>query len=112
MFNNFIKQKWMPSSKFVELNNFTDAINQFKSYFKGVVVYDPNVYSTSLVAETITGINDLLPVCGRDNGVVYTEIVTKGLFPIVTDLRNKFTGNVTGSKKNDAYIWAIGLNFN
>lgn len=48
-----------------------DTFIQFKSYIKGAVIYDINVYSSALVASTLAGAQDLLPIAGRPEGTVY-----------------------------------------
>ena len=76
----------------------TTALN---SYYSGVVLYDPNVSSTSNVASTIAGASNLLPICYRPvAGSLYSQLVASGpSLPVVVNLVNKFDGSVTGSKK-------------
>lgn len=70
---------------------------------KGAVIWDPTVPATANVATTIAGVED---------GVVLSpqfadRYLKSWQLPIIADLRGRFTGKETGSKKNDAYRWAI-----
>lgn len=70
---------------------------------KGAVIWDPNVPATVNVATTIAGVSD---------GVVLSpeyadRYLKQWQMPVIKDLRGMFTGAETGSKKNDAYRWAI-----
>ena len=74
------------------------------------MLYDPLVHSTSNVATTAAGVLDAVPL-------VYTPMVPDSLYyrlvshgpqlPVVESLVGRFNGNVTGSAKCDAYMWAI-----
>jgi len=81
---------------------------------KEVVVWDPNVPATVNVATTIAGVRDAVVVSPDQ----LAQFPAHWGLPIFYDLRNKFTGSgtvnydgvsfaSTGSKKNDAYRWAI-----
>ena len=70
---------------------------------KGAVIWDPEVPASVNVATTMAGVED---------GVVLSpEFAAKYLkawkLDVLADLRGRFTGEETGSKKNDAYRWAI-----
>lgn len=70
---------------------------------RGAVVWDPAVPATFNVATTIAGASD---------GVVLSagfadRYQKRWGLPLIRDLRGMFTGSETGSKKNDAYRWAI-----
>ena len=67
------------------------------------MIWDPTVPATVNVATTIAGV---------ENAVVLSpELADSYLgtwkLPVLKDLRGQFTGTETGSKKNDAYRWAI-----
>jgi hypothetical protein len=73
------------------------------SRLKGAVIWDPAVPATVNVATTIAGVCD---------GVVFSpeyadRYLKRWNLPVIKDLRGMFTGAETGSKKNDAYRWAI-----
>jgi hypothetical protein len=70
---------------------------------KGAVIWDPDVPASLNVATTIAGVEDAV-VLSPDLAAIYVE---KWNLPVIRDLRGLFTGRETGSKKNDAYRWAI-----
>ena len=70
---------------------------------KGAIIWDPDVPASANVATTLAGVHDavvLSPELAARNAAQW------GL-PILKDLRGKFTGAETGSRKNDAYRWAL-----
>ena len=98
----------------VKYLQYSELWSTFEPYINGLVVYDHDVISTSLAATTAAGVEGGLAV-RKDtaSGSVYNDL--KGLFPILIDMENKFTGSgmiwqsttpSTGSAKCDAYIWA------
>ncbi len=70
---------------------------------KGAVIWDPAVPASLNVATTMAGVEDAV--------VLSPEFAERYLVPwklrVLHDLRGKFTGAETGSKKNDAVRWAI-----
>jgi hypothetical protein len=116
--------KWLNGRDTVVYTNIVELVIAYKTAVKGVVVYDPNVPSTSNVASSIAGVADLLAI-RYDTAVtsLYSRIVLKGpklpvkVWLVHPDGGSKFTGqegNIsgtnrtsTGSAKNDAYIWFI-----
>lgn len=90
----------------VAINSLRDLIQTFPMFNK-VVLYDPDVPSTSSLASTIAGVEDLLPVPYRTvPGSVYSTFVKTGILSVGRSLVGLFNGNVTGSLKCDPYIWA------
>ena len=90
---------------------FADEIN-------GVVLWDPDVPATSNVASTAAGAENLLPIPKNPSpDSLYQRLISGKInLPVRLDLCNKFTGRSmipdtnrtsTGSKKCDAYIWAM-----
>jgi len=70
---------------------------------KGVVIWDPAVPASANVATTIAGVRDAVVLSPE-----FAELYLKQWqIPVLEDLRGRFTGRETGSKKNDAYRWAI-----
>ena len=77
---------------------------------RGACVYDPLVTSTSAVANTAAGAEDLLPVAFRpaDASSLYARLVAGGpRLPVARSLVGLFNGSVTGSVKRDVYTWAV-----
>jgi len=95
-------------------------VSTFRSYFNGVVEYDPNVWATSNVASTVAGAEDLVAIRkDTTSGSLYDQLVVSPSgpqLPVVKSLVGLFTGSgtipgtgrtSTGSKKCDAYLWAM-----
>jgi hypothetical protein len=70
---------------------------------KGAVVWDPAVPASVNVATTIAGACDAV-VFSPEYADRYLK---RWNLPVIEDLRGRFTGKETGSRKNDAYRWAI-----
>jgi GxGYxYP putative glycoside hydrolase C-terminal domain/GxGYxY sequence motif in domain of unknown function N-terminal len=70
---------------------------------KGVVIWDPTVPATVDVASTIAGVSQAVVLSPE----FAERYMAKWKLPLIKDLRGMFTGKETGSKKNDAYRWAI-----
>lgn len=70
---------------------------------KGAIIWDPAVPASVNVATMMAGMHDAI--------VLSPELAERHLrqwrLKVIADLRGKFTGAETGSKKNDAYRWAI-----
>ncbi len=73
------------------------ALARFAKYAKGCVVWDKSVRSSLIVAFTIAGVEDLVPV----NADLLPLAAKHGLKPVV-DLRGKFTGQTDAQ----IYQWA------
>ena len=70
---------------------------------KGAVIWDPEVPATVNVATTIAGVADAVVLSPE----FADRFLPRWKLPVVRDLRGMFTGAETGSRKNDAYRWAI-----
>ena len=70
---------------------------------KGAVIWDPEVPASINVATTIAGVEDAV-IFSPGMAEKYLQ---KWNLAVIKDLRGMFTGKETGSKKNDAYRWAI-----
>ena len=115
--------KWLADRETVTFDNIVDLVSAFRDDINGVVVYDPNVASTSNVASAIAGIENLIAVrYDTDPHSLYAKIVTGGpKLPVKRWLLNEngtplFTGkgkipgtdrDSTGSIKCDPYVWFI-----
>lgn len=114
--------EWLNGTNFIKIDTIESLVKTFKNYYKGVVLYDPNLWATSNVASTVAGADNLLPVrYDPTPGSMYNRLVAGGLkLPVKVSLLNNdftsmFTGKgiipgtkikSTGSAKCDAYIWA------
>ena len=117
------KGEWLAGRDTLVISNIVDAITYYKDKIKGVIVYDPNVASTSNVASSIAGIEDLMAIrYDLSPGSLYSQVVLSGpKLPVKVRLINEdgtamFTGKgvlpgtkipSSGSLKNDPYLWFI-----
>jgi len=97
------KGRWLHGKTFKPLADLDALVALARPKLKGAVIWDPDVPASVNVATTIAGVED---------GVVLSpEYAKKYLgawkLDVLADLRGRFTGKETGSKKNDAYRWAI-----
>ncbi|MDR0328150.1 MAG: hypothetical protein LBI05_07645 [Planctomycetaceae bacterium] len=115
--------KWLADRETETLSNIVDLVTAFRNDIEGVVLYDPNVASTSNVASAIAGIENLVAVRYDPHpDSLYSQIVLGGpQLPVKIRLLNEdgtslFTGSgkipgtdrdSTGSLKCDPYIWYI-----
>ena len=95
--------RWLEGRDVKPLGDIGSLAKLAGKQLKGAVIWDRAVPASVNVATTIAGVED---------GVVLSpEFAERYLktwqLPVLADLRGKFTGAETGSKKNDAYRWAI-----
>ena len=95
--------RWLQGREVKPLAEIGQLVKLVDKRLKGAVIWDPTVPASVNVATTIAGVED---------GVVlspeYADRYLKAWqLPVLADLRGRFTGAETGSKKNDAYRWAI-----
>ena len=106
----------------VELRSTEEFLDAFELFMKqyGIIIWDPEVPSTSNVASTICGLERCLPVqYSEAEGSLYQILTKERSIPVKMDLVGKFRGaalgqkiagtniDSTGSAKNDAYLWAM-----
>ena len=115
--------EWLADKDTLILSSVMEAIRYYANRLNGLVVYDPNVFSTSNVASAIAGIDNLLAVrYDTDPASLYSQIQRSGLsLPekvrlVREDGSSLFTGtgmlpgtNIPScsSLKNDPYRWFI-----
>lgn len=122
--NKYRKEgEWLNGRDTISFTSLIEVIDYYKNDIRGLVVYDSNVLSTSNVASSIAGIENLIAI-RYDNtpGSLYQMIKSSrlGLKEIVRlvneDGTSMFTGegmlpglNIesSGSIKNDPYLWFI-----
>lgn len=95
---------WLAGKAQVKLETFDDLMALAINKVNWCVIWDPSVPATVNVATTIAGIRDAVVL---SPSMASTYQMKYGL-RTAEDLQGKFTGAVTGSKKNDAYRWAAG----
>jgi hypothetical protein len=95
--------RWLQRRKIVPLPDLDALAKMAGDRLKGAVIWDPAVPASANVATTIAGILDGVALSPE-----YAERYLKRWnLPVLKDLRGLFTGAETGSRKNDAYRWAI-----
>lgn len=99
--------RWLENVEFTKLSGFAELMEYGRPYVKAVVIWDESVAATVNVATTVAGVED---------GIAMTQSYyqeCKDLFNPdvkIIDLNTeliKYDGSITGSAKNDAYLWAI-----
>ena len=114
---------WLAGREIVHVNGLDQLLAHFRSYYRGIVVWDERVPSTSNLASTIAGCDDLLAVrFDPDEGSLYRRLTEgKDALPVKVLLMRDdgsplFTGtgiipdtsvSSSGSAKCDAYLWLI-----
>ncbi|MGO8750797.1 MAG: GxGYxYP domain-containing protein [Thermoguttaceae bacterium] len=95
--------RWLQGRQRQRLTDIDALVKLAGAGLKGAVIWDPAVPASVNVATTIAGV--------RDAVVLSPELADRYLarwhLSVLQDLRGLFTGAETGSKKNDAYRWAI-----
>jgi len=90
----------------VVINSIDDFPTVFANQIKqcGFVTWETTVPASANVALTICGVDGYLPV--QQGTAIRSQLVNAGA-PEKMSLIGKFTGSITGSRKNDAYRWAL-----
>ena len=99
---------WPANANYTTVESIVDLVRALSDVVKGIVLYDPKVPATSNLASTAAGVFNLIPICYRPvPNSLYSQLVTEGpQLQVNISYVNMFTGNVTGSAKADAYLWA------
>ncbi len=95
--------RWLQGREQVRLADINALVKLAGGRVKGVVIWDPDVPASVNVATTIAGVQDAVVLSPQ----LAERYVAAWQLPIIKDLRGLFTGAETGSRKNDAYRWAI-----
>ena len=95
--------RWLQGRERKPLPDLGALVKLAGKRLKGAVIWDPAVPASANVATTIAGVHDAVVLSPE----LAERYLGKWRLPVLKDLRGKFTGAETGSKKNDAYRWAI-----
>lgn len=95
--------QWLSRRERVQVAGLHDLVKLAGEDVKGVVLWDPEVPATVNVATTIAGVRDAIVLSPE----LAEQCLPEWRLPVLEDLRGRFDGSLTGSKKNDAYRWAI-----
>lgn len=101
LFSN--EDEWLNGRPKVQISDINEIFLLAKDKVKGAIIWDPEVPASMNIATTLAGI---------ENGIVFSpasaeKFIDKWNLEVLKDFRGVFTGDETGSKKNDAYRWAI-----
>ena len=94
---------WLAGRERKPIANLDALIVLAGDRLKGAVIWDPAVPATINVATTIAGVKDCVVLSPE----LADQVLAKWKLPVIEDLRGRFTGAESGSKKNDAYRWAV-----
>ena len=94
---------WLSDKIQTPVSSLDELVAIAGSKVKGIIIWDSSVPATINLATTLAGL---------ENGIVLSPAMAgtyqkKWNLPVIKDFRGQFTGAETGSKKNDAYRWAI-----
>ncbi len=95
--------RWLHGRTLKPLADLDSLVNMARPQLTGAVIWDPDVPASINVATTMAGVEDAV-VLSPEYAEKYIE---RWNLPVLHDLRGRFTGEETGSKKNDAYRWAL-----
>lgn len=95
--------RWLEGRPLQPLTDLAGVMKLAAARVKGAVIWDPAVPATVNVATTAAGVLDLVILSPEQA----SRLLPAWRLPVVLDLRGKFTGAETGSRKNDAYRWAV-----
>lgn len=95
--------RWLEGRPTTHLDDLDAVFQLAQPKLKGAVIWDPEVPATVNVATTIAGVEDAVVF----SPAMADRYLRKWDLPVIKDLRGMFSGAETGSKKNDAYRWAI-----
>jgi hypothetical protein len=94
---------WLAGREQTRVTGLDGLVELAGDRLKGAVIWDPQVPASVNVATTIAGVKDAVVLSPE----LANEYLPKWKLPVLDDLRGRFTGAETGSKKNDAYRWAL-----
>jgi GxGYxYP putative glycoside hydrolase C-terminal domain/GxGYxY sequence motif in domain of unknown function N-terminal len=95
--------RWLQGRKVKPQADIGSLVKLAGDRLNGAVIWDPAVPASLNVATTIAGVEDAIVLSPE-----YAErFLKQWQLRVIADLRGRFTGAETGSKKNDAYRWAI-----
>ena len=95
--------RWLERRERMPLADLGALVHLAGDRLKGAIIWDPAVPASINVATTIAGVRDAVALSPE----FADRYLAQWGLPVLLDLRGRFTGQETGSKKNDAYRWAI-----
>jgi hypothetical protein len=95
--------RWLEGRERKPLADLGAMVKLAEPRLKGAVIWDPAVPASINVATTIAGVADAVALSPE----LAERYLAQWRLPVLKDLRGQFTGAETGSRKNDAYRWAL-----
>lgn len=95
--------RWLHGKRIEPLADLGALVRLAGDSLRGAVIWDPAVPASVNVATTIAGVEDAVVLSPE----LAAEHLSQWKLRVIKDLRGQFTGAETGSKKNDAYRWAL-----
>ncbi len=95
--------RWLEGRRQSSLTDIHALVQLGGDRIKGVVIWDTAVPATVNVATMLAGVLDAVVLSPEQAD----RHLAQWKLPVLKDLRGMFTGAETGSRKNDAYRWAI-----
>lgn len=102
-FDKFSTEGWLAEKVQTPVATLNELVALAGKQLKGAIIWDTSVPATVNLATTLAGLEDGI-VLSPDFAETY---LSEWKLPVIKDFRGQFTGAETGSKKNDAYRWAI-----
>jgi len=98
--------KWLDGRNVIKLYDPVKVAEMFRDKFKGLVVYDSEVASTSCVASTVAGVEDMIAVrYDATPGSMYTRLIAHGFEPKIWLVGQD--GTSIFHNKLEPYKWAM-----
>lgn len=94
--------RWLQGREHEPVPDLSALVKRAGRRLKGAIIWDAAVPATVNVATTLAGIRDALVL----SPAFAERYLSQWQLPVLEDLRGRFTGAETGSRKNDAYRWA------
>ncbi len=95
--------QWLHGREQVRVGTLDAVFALAKPKVKGAVIWDPEVPATVNVATTAAGVENAVVL----SPAMADKFLRRWGLRVLRDFRGMFTGAETGSKKNDAYRWAV-----
>ena len=95
--------RWLHGRQLQPVGTVDELVRLAGERLKGAVIWDPDVAATVNVATTIAGAEDLVVLSPE----MAEQCLARWGVPARHNLRGMFDGHETGSRKNDAYRWAV-----
>ena len=95
--------RWLQGRERKPKPDLTALVKLAGKRLKGAIIWDPAVPASANVATTLAGVHEAVVLSPE----LADRYLAKWRLPVLKDLRGMFIGAETGSRKNDAYRWAI-----